>query len=95
MGATLSDDGTCATARSTGSSPFTVAVHFETRGSLMIVPVTPVELIPYLRGDLNSPSDEVQPTLFLAPGDTRYLIDIQPRTTPLLRFSAGTVRLCG
>lgn len=95
VGATLSDDDTCATARSTGSSPFTVAVHFETRGSLMIVPVTPVELIPYLRGDLDSPSDEVQPTLFLAPGDTRYLIDIQPRTTPLLRFSAGTVRLCG
>jgi hypothetical protein len=53
-----------------------------------------VSLHAFLRGTAANPSDEVQPMVLLPPGDSRYVDDIQPGSSVLLRFTSGTVRLC-
>lgn len=92
--ATLTGDGICSTASSLGGTPFVVAVQFPQRGSLQIVPLTAVEMHPYLRGSRDRPDDQEQPTILLAPNQARYLVDTQPGTTVYLLFSSGSVRLC-
>jgi hypothetical protein len=92
--ATLVQDGACTIARGSGADLFTVAVSYAGPGAMRVTALTPEALHAFLRGSVDSPDDEVQPTQLLAPGDSRYVDDVAPGTSVLLRFIPGSVRLC-
>jgi len=93
--ATLRPDGDCMVATGTGPDLFEVSVSFPAAGALRIVPLTPEEVLPFLHGSIEAPSDIVQAASLVGPGETRYLDDIAPGSAVVIRFLPGSVRLCG
>lgn len=84
----------CVVVRGTTDGFFVVAVTFDTPGELHITAVSPVSVHAFLRGTPAAPADEVQPMVLLPAGDSRWLDDVEPGSSVLLRFTSGVVRLC-
>jgi hypothetical protein len=93
--ATLRPDGDCTVAIGSGPDLFEVSVSFPAAGALRIVPLTPEEVLPFLHGSIDAPSDIVESASLVGPGETRYLDDIAPGSAVVIRFLPGSVRLCG